>query len=96
MKLELNNVLRCGKKIRFLLGGTAMLNNMLYGVYVKSGDKNNKPKMRLRSSSDANFLFRKGCEAVFLCESDAFRYGFEQSEMRSVEFDTNIINIGED
>lgn len=79
-------------KIRFLLGGKVML----YGVYVKSGDKNNKPKMRLRSSSDANFLFRKGCEAVFLCESDAFRYGFEQSEMRSVEFDTNIINIGED
>lgn len=69
---------------------------MLYGIYVKSGDEKSKPQMRMRSSNDANFLFRKGCEAVFLCESDAFGYGFEQSKMRSVEFDTNTIDINED
>lgn len=79
-------------EIRFSLGG----NEMLYGVYVKSGDENSKPQMRMRSSSDANFLFGKGCEAVFLCETDAFGYGFEQSRMRKIEFDRNIIDTDED
>lgn len=65
---------------------------MLYGVYVKSGDENRKPQMRIRSSSDANFLFCKECEAVFLCETDAFGYGVEQSRMRKIEFDRNIID----
>lgn len=65
---------------------------MLYGIYVKSGDENNKPQIRMRISSDSNFLFHKGCEAVFLCESDAYAYGFEQSKMRSIDFDNTIMD----
>ena len=42
---------------------------MLYGVYVRSGDENNKIQMRMIASSDANLLFRKGCEVVFLCKT---------------------------
>lgn len=38
---------------------------MLYGVYVKSGDENRKPQMRIRSSSDANFLFVKNAKQYF-------------------------------
>lgn len=66
---------------------------MLYGIYVKSGDENTKPQMRMATSSDSNLLFRKGCEAVFLCETDAFAYGYEQSKRRHIDFDRTIIDV---
>ena len=65
---------------------------MLYGVYIRSGDENNKVEMRRIASSDANLLFRKGCEAVFLCETDAYGYGYEQSQRREIDFERNIID----
>lgn len=65
---------------------------MLYGVYVRSGDENNKIQMRMIASSDANLLFRKGCEVVFLCKTDAYGYGYEQSQKRGINFERNIID----
>lgn len=67
-------------------------NKMLYGVYVRSGDENNKIQMRRITSSDANLLFLKGCEAVFLCETDAYGYGYEQSQRRRIDFEKSIID----
>jgi hypothetical protein len=65
---------------------------MLYGVYVRSGDENSKTQMRRITSSDANLLFHKGCEAVFVCETDAYGYGYEQSQMRGIDFERNVID----
>lgn len=65
---------------------------MLYGVYVRSGDENNKIQMRRITSNDANLLFRKGCEAVFLCETDAYDYGYEQSKRREIDFERCVID----
>lgn len=42
MKLELNNVLRCGKKIRFLLGGNIMTRQERVKRYMEILDKYDK------------------------------------------------------
>lgn len=65
---------------------------MFYGVVLLSGNNDLKTISLFRSQS-VDLLFLKGAEAVFICEHDAFSYGYEQSERRKVEFDPEIYNI---
>lgn len=59
-----------------------------YGVTVE----NNK-KMKILCSHSPIFLFNEmKCVAVFITESDAVSYSFEQSGVLKLEFDRNIIH----
>lgn len=67
---------------------------MVYGVVViHDVDNYDKQKMQLWRSGNANLLFNKGCEAVFILESDARAYAYEQAERRKMELDLNVVDI---
>lgn len=67
---------------------------MLYGVAVSHNtDDVNKTEMQIWKSANATLLFNKGCEAVFICESDAFGYEYEQATRRNMKYNRNAIDI---
>lgn len=65
---------------------------MFYGAVVIS-DTDEHKTIKLYKAKDANILFNKGCEAVFICEPDAYRYAYEQSEIRRIAFDVEIYDL---
>jgi hypothetical protein len=67
---------------------------MVYGVAViHDTDNYDNMKLQLWKNGNANLLFNKGCEAVFICEPDAISYAYEQSEIRKIGLDLNVYYI---
>ena len=67
---------------------------MVYGVVVVH-DTNDYSKMTMKvwRNSNATLLMNKGCEAVFITESSAHSYAYEQAEMRSIEYDQHTYDV---
>lgn len=67
---------------------------MVYGVVVVH-DTNDYSKMTMRvwRNGNASLLMNKGCEAVFITESSAHSYAYEQAEMRSIECDPHTYDV---
>mgnify|MGYP003551710011 FL=1 len=49
--------------------------------------------MKVWRNSNATLLMNKGCEAVFITESSAHSYAYEQAEMRSIECDQHTYDV---
>ena len=67
---------------------------MVYGVVIVH-DTNDYSKMTMRvwRNGNATLLMNKGCEAVFITESPAHSYAYEQAEMRSIECDPHTCDV---
>jgi len=67
---------------------------MVYGVAVTyDTDNYDKQNIQLWRSGNANLLFNKGCEAVFILEPNARAYAYEQAERLRLDLHMNIIDI---
>lgn len=67
--------------------------DLVYGVAVVYDDEDyNKSKMEIWSSYKPALLFNMGCKAIFILQTDAYSYGYEQSERRKIGFDGKVIN----
>ena len=69
---------------------------MVYGVVVVH-DTNDYSKMTMKvwRNRNATLLMNKGCEAVFITESSAHSYAYEQAEMRSIECDPHTYDVNQ-
>ena len=68
--------------------------DMVYGVTVVHDTNDySKMTMRLWRNGNASLLMNKGCEAVFITETSAFSYAYEQAERRSIEFDPQVYDV---
>lgn len=56
---------------------------MKYGVVLV------KDFFKIWKTTSADVLFDNGCEAVFILESDARSYAYEQAEMRKLKVDNS-------
>jgi len=67
---------------------------MVYGVVVVH-DTNDYSKMTMKvwRNRNATLLMNKGCEAVFITESSAHSYAYEQAEMRNIECDSHTYDV---
>ena len=67
---------------------------MVYGVVVVHDTNDySKMTMRLWRNGNASLLMNKGCEAVFITETSACSYAYEQAERRSIEFDPHVYDV---
>ena len=68
--------------------------DMVYGVVVVHDTNDyNKMTMKVWRNRNATLLMNKGCEAVFITESSAHSYAYEQAEMRSIECDPHTYDV---
>ena len=49
--------------------------------------------MKVWRNGNATLLMNKGCEAVFITESSAHSYAYEQAEMRSIGCDPHTYDV---
>lgn len=67
---------------------------MVYGVVVVHDTNDyNKMTIKLWRNGNANLLLNKGCEAVFITETDAVSYAYEKAKIRNIEVDLKVYDV---